>query len=84
MLRGKDLKEGMVIGTRRVRTVEDRGRWVYYTYDYLVTDNTEDSKATWYRQNPPPVGRIACNAKLPDPSPVAPKEEPGRPLVDIL
>ena len=62
MLRGKDIEEGTVIGTRRVREVVSRGRFVLYTYDYLVSD--DDGNQRWYRQNPPPVGRIAANAKV--------------------
>ena len=62
MLRGKDIDAGTVIGTRRIREVISRGRFVLYTYDYLVSD--DDGTRRWYRQNPPPVGRIAANAKV--------------------
>ena len=62
MLRGKDIEEGTVIGTRRVREVVGRGRFLLYTYDYLVSD--DDGNRRWYRQNPPPIGRIAANAKV--------------------
>ena len=61
-MRGKDIDAGTVIGTRRVREVVSRGHFVLYTYDYLVSD--DEGNRRWYRQNPPPVGRIASNAKV--------------------
>lgn len=69
-MRGKDLEERMVIGNRRVLKVIARGRWVLYSYEYLVDDDRRGIR--WYRQGVPPVGRIAANANLPPPSPVAP------------
>ena len=62
MLRGKDIETGTVIGTKRVREVVSRGRYVLFTYDYLVSD--DDESVRWYRQNPPPVGKIAAHAQV--------------------
>lgn len=67
-LRGKDIEEGTVIGTRRVREVLfQKGQWVYYSYDYLVVDDGpgNDNRVRWYRQGIPPVARIAVNKIIP-------------------
>ena len=67
-LRGKDIKEGTVIGTRRVREILFRkDQWVYYSYDYLATDSGpgHENRVKWYRQGIPPVARIAVNKVVP-------------------
>lgn len=59
---GKDLKEGMVLGDKRVREIIKRGRWILFSYDYLVSE--DDGTTRWYRQAIPPVARIAANKRI--------------------
>ena len=68
-MKGKDLKEGMILGNKRVlKIMVRRGGFIIFTYEYLVRDSRTD-KVSWHRQPIPPLDRIHVNAKLPDPSP---------------
>lgn len=69
-MKGKDLQEGSVFGTKRVRKIVSRGRFILFTYDYLVSDQGEN--VFWYRQSIAPVDRAHCNKVLPEPSTFAP------------
>jgi hypothetical protein len=68
-MKGKDLKEGSIFGTKRVRKIVSRGRFILFTYDYLVSDGDD---VRWYRQAIPPVDAVHCNKVLPEPSTSAP------------
>ena len=54
-MKGKDIQEGTVFGTKRVREVLSRGRVIVFTYDYLVSVN---DRVRWHRQHCPPVDAV--------------------------